>query len=152
MQSAKSWSQHLLDQRKKAGEKRAEAKKTADAAKKELRIALRERWPELFYPWHPAIGEIMAKESDAVRKVIDEHPKGQEYIDALKTYKKHSDMYYKHEARWAVYQRFIRTAENVAFEVNLPKFAKPEILERYQQLKELECGTLQPEKPKRKAL
>ena len=53
-----------------------------------------------------------------------------------------SKRYRELEARWAVFQRYIRTAENVALESNLPKVANPDIQKRFAQLKTLEHGTL----------
>ena len=40
------------------------------------------------------------------------------------------------------YQRFIRTCENVVLAGNLPKVAKPEVVERYKELLEAEGGCL----------
>ena len=59
-----------------------------------------------------------------------------------KKWKKADDRFYQLDEAWALRARFLRTAENVALEANLPKVAKPEIVSRFEKLEELERGFL----------
>ena len=142
IETARRVAKDLFDQRKKMGDMRNEIKKANTEMRNTLRKALRARWPELFYPWHPAIERIMEEEAQHVLKTINKHPKGTDYKSNREQYESLSEKYHELEARWAKFQRYIRTAENVAYEVNLPKVAKPDIQKRFAELKALEHGTL----------
>jgi hypothetical protein len=107
-----------------------------------LQAHLKSRWPELGNPLHPQGVKILTAQGDDVVRWIESAPafkdfdaKGQE-IDRL------DDQSTDLERRWVKYQRFIRTAESVALAANLPKVAKPEILDRYKRLVELEDGEM----------
>ncbi|MFT5498372.1 MAG: hypothetical protein ACI9TH_003784 [Kiritimatiellia bacterium] len=133
----------VAKRRKSAGDAKSKASREVGELRKELSGAIRAQWPELANPWHPRVFEILSKEKKPLIKLIKDHPKYDAFLELRKTYRAHQDQFYVYDEAWACLQRFIRTAENVAYEVNLPKVANEDIQKRYTKLVELERGTLE---------
>jgi hypothetical protein len=143
VEAARVISSALAKRRKAADEEKKKVSRELVEKRKALSEAVREQWPELGNPWHPRVFEILSREKKALVKVIKDHPSYADFISGRAAYKKHQNRFYGYEAEWASLQRFIRTAENVAYEANLGRVANKDVQEHYKRLVELERGTLE---------
>jgi hypothetical protein len=142
VEAARVISSHLAKRRKAVDEEKKKVSRELVEKRKALSGAVREQWPELGNPWHPRVFEILSREKKALVKVIKDHPSYADFIAGRAAHKKYQNRFYAYEAEWASLQRFIRTAENVAYEANLAKVASKDVQGHYTRLVELERGTL----------
>jgi len=124
--------------------KRREIRKTLGDIRNDLRRMLNGRWPELGNPWHPEVARLVAESTNPIMAVILEHPRHEEFQEQEQNLKELNGRHQDLERRWAKLQRYLRTAENVALEANLPVVASSEIQERYRRLQSLEHGLFKP--------
>lgn len=108
----------------------------------EIRKVLLNRWPEMNNLWHPDVAVALQKESAEVVKMIESHKSYKRFEQLRKELTALDDKSLDHDRRWAKTQRLIRSLENIALAANLPKVARPEIVARFKQLRELESISL----------
>jgi len=123
----------------------AKLKKTSgerDAAGKAIRSALFVRWPELSNRWNPQVGELLGRQSNEVVRLIESHKHYSAFTRKYDEAKKLAAQKLDLDRRWVKTQRVLRTLENVALAVNLPKLADAKMQARYRRLLESERQTL----------
>lgn len=141
-QAARKKADDIAADRKSIDDQRRRLDGNHQRLRNELAARVKARWPELSNLLHPESVRIIRDESDAVVKEIESAPRFKEFeqqnkeLDALD--KRNDDL----ERTWVKCQRFIREAETVAMAFNLPRVAKPDVVERYQALLEAENGAL----------
>ncbi len=118
------------------------AQKELDTIRPQLSGMLMTRWPELSNPWHPRIPEIEREDTTEILQTLKHHPQFGRFSQLAQDMENAEQKSLELEKSWAKHQRFLRAAENVALQANLPKIATPEIQKRYAELLALEAGTL----------
>ena len=107
-----------------------------------MRARLKSRWPELNNPLHPLAAKIVAEQGDDVVRWVEGAPEFKDFDDKGREIDRLDEQSGDLEVRWVKYQRFLRTAENVALTANLPKVAKADVAARYERLADMENGVL----------
>lgn len=103
------------------------------------------RWPFLSNAWNPATIDLLAKRGSEIEAVLNESPTCADWQRKRKQLDQRIDEEDDAEQKWAVLERFIRTAKSVALAANLRKVADPVIVRRYEELRKLEDSL--PERP-----
>lgn len=122
------------DKRKKTGE----LKQVATAIAK----AVRNQWPELSNRWNPGVNGILSEHSDELTKFIEAHAKFGSFQKLRKEVGALDEKKFELDRRWVKTQRLLRVLESTALAANLPHVASPELVQRYEQLRAVEAGTL----------
>jgi hypothetical protein len=142
VRAAQTRANDLGQQRRTIERRKQKLTQTRNDARRSIRDRVQNHWPEFANFLNPDVTKILATEADAIVKFIEASPryaemqKLDEDIDAAD--KELDDQ----ERIWVKCQRFIRTAEDVALAFNLPKVAKPDLVDRYRGLVESEAGCL----------
>jgi len=137
----------LMEDKEKLGKEEGKLKKQLGEVKKKLRRVVAFRWPELSNPWHAKVREILKRDGEKIAAAIEQHADFPKYQKLSKKLKQLSTDKMNLDRRWVKCQRLIRTLENIALAENLPKYASPEVLDRYEKLLALESQTLASQAP-----
>lgn len=135
---------HFQEEQGKASKEKKDISGKYHAARKKIETALVLRWPEIKSPWHPRNQQTLTEERDAVIALIEKHPDYRLFTELGVRMGQASQQELDMNKSYAQIQRFVHLAENIAYAGNLPRVAKPEEVKRYEQLKALEAGNLQP--------
>ena len=128
--------------RRSIDQQRSRLSRTHDQLRGVLQARVVGHWPELGNLLNPSAEKLIADEGDAVVKFIEAAPQFKDFAKQEKDIDDLDHQSFDLERTWVKYQRFIRTAENVALAANLPKVAKEDIVERFKKLVEAEGGWL----------
>ena len=124
------------DEKKKLNDERNKIKSV-------LSKLIKKDWPEVSNAYHPTVRKMLRKdEAEKIIKLVEGHKDHKRFDELGKKIKDLSTKVTDQDRRWVKCQRLLRTLENVALEANLPKFAKPGIVERYEKLLAAEADTL----------
>lgn len=147
LDAAKKESEKIQKERKKLAEESKKVSGQMNSAKSAVRKALQFTWPELYNVHSPEAITLLTTRQDAFIKKVESL---KAFKDMMKFSKKRSEIESKRlslDKKWAKFQRFIRTIENVAFEANLMNDGDTELVQNYQNLRNMEnsfMGVKQP--------
>lgn len=140
--AAKTLADSIDRQRKELDAQKVKLNQERDMLRRRLRAAVQSRWPEMTNAFHPAVTRALASEPDSIVKTIESHEAFKRWDELVNSIEKISDQNFALERKWVKCQRFLYAAQSVALEANLEKFATKPQLQRYQQIREGETGTL----------
>ena len=100
------------------------------------------RWPELATAYHPGAIAALTTQADEIVRAIESHPAFKRWDALVREADAREDKSFELERRWVKCQRFLYTADSVALEANLDKFAGKLVQARYQAVRAAENGTL----------
>jgi hypothetical protein len=113
----------------------------ANALRNQIRARVLARWPEMSNAYHPATIAALTQHADEVVAAIESHPAFKRWDEQVRLADERADRSFELERRWVKCQRLLYTAESVALEANLDKFAGRLIQSRYQALRAAENAT-----------
>ncbi len=105
---------------------------------------LETEWPELESTYSPTAMALCSERSRDFMAKIESLPDYAAYERARDRNDETYEAYRKFDHLDAKAKRLLRTCENIVLEANLDKVATSEIIERYQQLRDMENGLLAP--------
>ncbi|MEM7396969.1 MAG: hypothetical protein AAF492_31980, partial [Verrucomicrobiota bacterium] len=88
---------------------------------------------------------LIEEDGEDMLKAIKAMDKFSDFAKSRSDYSAASKRHLAVDKEWAIYKRFLRTAENVVLEVNLPHVADDDIQERFATLQGLELGFFETE-------
>jgi hypothetical protein len=109
-----------------------------DVLRDQIRARVLARWPEMSNAYHPATIAALTKEADEIVRTIESHPAFKRWEEQTRLTTEREDQSFELERKWVKCQRFIYTAETVALEANLDKFATKLVQAKYQTLRAAE--------------
>lgn len=130
---------------KTASRNTSQAKRGTRQAVSRVQKDVYEIWPELKHKYSPVIAELTSERADEFVKRVQEMSSYSALVKAREREDKRSDEQLDLLRQQAKLERMLRTAENVALAANLSHVATEEIVARYEKLRALEEGTLQPQ-------
>jgi hypothetical protein len=142
VRAAQTRANDLSQQRRAIEKKRQKQNDTREQIRRSIQSRVKNRWPEFANFLNPEAQRLLTDRGDAVVRFIETSPRYEEMRkleDEVETFDKQLD---DQDRIWVKCQRFIRTAESISLAANLPKLAKPDIVERYNSLVEAESGCL----------
>jgi hypothetical protein len=140
--TVRSREQQMQQERKEFDRRITEARKQRDAHRKTVAKALKARWPELANPFHPRVHELLEEEGDPIGTflqqlaVLEKFWQAEEQLGTIEGEK------FAHERTHAKVLRFLRAAENVVLEGNLPLLSDSATCLRFTALRALEGSVL----------
>lgn len=138
----------LESQRKKLAEQKKKPDQEKNRIKKKLASEMRKRWPEVGNPYHPNARALFEPDrAKQVMAVLQKESEWSKYLKAKEEVSKLEKKRFELDRRKVKCMRFIRVLENVALETNLEHVVDEKVLARYNQLRELENGTLRNTEP-----
>jgi hypothetical protein len=123
--------------------KYSSASDTLNDCENELENDVCAMWPELSERFSPLAAELTSARADEFVKKVETLPSYTSWQAAKKRDTKLTDELLATQHIEARVQRLLRTIENVVYAENLPTCAPAEVVERYNQLIELEESTLE---------
>lgn len=114
-----------------------------DVIRRRIADELTTRWPTLKNPWHPENQVLLQSEAQAVLAVIQQHPDHDQLVQLESQMGKREELDQQNQEQFAKLQRYIRTAQAVAFAYNLKTAGDPEHWKKFEQLVEIENSFLQ---------
>jgi hypothetical protein len=91
--------------------------------------------------YHPATIAALTNEADEIVRTIESHPAFKRWEEQTRLTTEREDQSFELERKWVKCQRFIYTAETVALEANLDRFATKLVQQKYQSLRAAENAT-----------
>lgn len=108
----------------------------------ELKKDVCEVWPELSDGFSPMIAELTTERADEFVKTVEALPSYAAWQAAQGKAEGLTKEVLAARRKEAKVQRLLRTIENIVYAQNLPRCAPSDIVQRYEQLVQLESGTL----------
>jgi hypothetical protein len=134
LEQARALSGKLQGQRNDLRRPRRAADRTANTARGKLHEALVFSYPELDVAWDSEAARIVAKQSGAMRKLVESQPAYPLFVQADKQRDAIDAKDEGLEVQWVKVQRFQECAKTVILAANLSKVAKPEVVDIYHRL------------------
>ena len=106
----------------------------ATELKRTLRYKLFEHWPELANPYHPRARQLLAGDAKDVVALVEAQPQLAELRALQGQLGPKLDRYNKLDRRSARLERWLRAAENIAYERALTKSASQTVRRRYKRI------------------
>jgi hypothetical protein len=132
----------LAQERRELDKRLGEARKDRDTHRKTLAKALKTHWPELSNPFHPHLYELLGEDGDPIGAFLEGQEAREKFYHALELLNQLEGEKLEFERKQAKVERFLRAAENVVLEGNLPLLTDAQTVARYQALCELERSVL----------
>jgi hypothetical protein len=126
------------DRRAGGGGRGGGANQERENLRRTIRGAVLARWPEMNSAWHPAVTKALSTEPDEIVKLIEAQPGYARWDELNARAAEASGKSFELERKWVKCQRFLYTAESVALEANLEKFASKLMQKRYEALRAAE--------------
>jgi len=147
--SARDLTKKLEDGRKAFAEKKKKSDEERKRIKTKLSGQIRKRWPEVSNPYHPTVRRLLrSKDSKELLELVKRDGEWGKYKKAKGESAGLEKKRFELERKKVKCMRFQRVLENVVLEANLPLVADEKTLKRYEELCELEAGTLKAIPPK----
>jgi len=141
--SARDLTKKLEDGRKAFAEKKKKSDEERKRIKTKLSGQIRKRWPEVSNPYHPTVRKLLrSKGSKELLELVKKDDDWGKYKKAKGESSGLEKKRFELERKKVKCMRFQRVLENVVLEANLPLVADEKTLKRYEELCELEAGTL----------
>jgi len=109
-----------------------------DVLRDQIRARVLARWPEMSNAYHPEAVAALTKDADEIVRTIESHPAFKRWDELVKLAGDREDQSFELERKWIKCQRFMYTAETVALEANLDRFATKLVQERYKAVRAAE--------------
>lgn len=134
-----------------ATSERSIARQAVSNLRERIADRLTEKWPELDTAYSPMVAELCGERSSEFVAEVEGMPDYEAYQTALERDEKATEAFNAASHVKAKVERLQRTCDNIVLAANLSEVAPKEIVERYQQLLELEESSLgkAPLQPKR---
>ena len=130
-------------EKKKLNDEKNKLNGERNKIKSVLSKLIKKDWPELSNAYHPTVRKLLRKdEAEKIIKLVEGHKDHKRFDELGGKIQGLSTKVTDQDRKWVKCHRLLRTLENVALEANLPKFAKPDIVERYEELLAAEGDTL----------
>jgi hypothetical protein len=143
-QEARQGAQRVQNERNRLNRERRDLSRDFNRIREGIKRRVLNQWPEINNPWHPVTGEVLTQHADDLVKLVESHPQFGRMKELAAKIREINDQQQDHEREWVKYQRLIRTLKTVALAANLPHVADPEIVERFQHLRQAESGIFGP--------
>lgn len=117
----------------------------AGSFRETLTAAILKRWPSLKSPWHPLNEQIFETNATALRETLAVHPDYPLWHQCQKQIEKQESQDRENQRKYAKLQRLIHTAQTVALAQNLRITDNSQLVERFEQMRQLEAEFLRVE-------
>lgn len=141
---AREGAQRVQNERNRLNRERGGLNREFNQIREGIKRRVLNQWPEISNPWHPVTGEVLAQHADELVELVESHPRFDRMKELGAKINELNVQQQDLEREWVRYQRLIRTLETVALAANLPQVADPEIVERFQRLRQAESGIFGP--------
>lgn len=144
VEEARQGAERVQNERNRLNRERGEVSRDFNRIRDGIKRRVLNEWPEINNPWHPATTEVLTEHADRLVELVESHPRFERLKELGARMREIDETRSDHEREWVKYQRLIRTLETVALAANLPRVADPEIVERFERLREAESGIFGP--------
>ncbi|HEY2250736.1 MAG TPA: hypothetical protein VGH74_06730, partial [Planctomycetaceae bacterium] len=118
-------------------------RRRGQGGRRDLLREVTEKWPELGDARHWEESSLLKPDNqEKLLAELKQLPSWKTFDERRQAMETASDKSEQHELRAVKFRRLINALESIVLEKNLPLFATPEIVARYQQLLALEESTL----------